>query len=165
MPAYGCSCDVYRHWHIWGVTVLVTYFLQCLLHQVRKLDAAIRKEEKEAASAAKICNVDGVDGVVMDGKADIENKRKRKRRGGAENEEENDVSSDAAKLESMGYRELQALAKARGLNANGSKKDVMQRLLSAPATFVATVDGGVQDKTEAAGGMFIYTFFILLIGG
>ncbi|CAM0881176.1 unnamed protein product [Alopecurus aequalis] len=118
---------------------------------VRKLDAAIRKEEKEAASAADICNVDGVNGVVMDGKADGENKRKRKRCGGGENEEENDVSLDAAKLESTGYRELQALAKARGLNANGSKKDVMQRLLSTPATSVTTVDSVVQDKKDPAG--------------
>jgi poly [ADP-ribose] polymerase len=145
--------------------VLVTYFPQCLLHQVRKLDAAIRKEEKEAASAAEICNADGVDGVVMDGKADGDNKRKRKRGGGAENEEENDVSLDAAKLESMGYRELQALAKARGFSANGSKKDVMQRLLSTPATSVAIVDCGLQDKKEAAGGLFVCSFSIIVIGG
>lgn len=117
---------------------------------VKKLDAAICKEEKEAASAAQICNVDGADGVVMDGKGDDDNKRKRKRRGGGENEDRNDVSSDAAKLEGMGYRELQALAKARGLNANGSKKDLMERLLSTLATSGATVDGGVQDKKEAA---------------
>ncbi|KAM0878797.1 hypothetical protein ACQ4PT_034651 [Festuca glaucescens] len=118
---------------------------------LRKLDAAIRKEEKGAAPAAEICNADGIDGVVMDGEADGDNERKRKRCAGADNEEENDVPSDAVKLESMGYRELQALAKARGLNANGSKKDVMQRLLSTPATSVATVDGGVQDKKEASG--------------
>ena len=146
------------------MTVLATYFLQCLLHQVRKLDAAIRKEEKEAASAAKICNVDGVDGVVMDGKADIENKRKRKRRGGAENEEENDVSSDAAKLESMGYRELQALARARGLAANGVKKDVIERLLSSPANSAALADGGVQGKKKVAKGQLIYEFLILVTG-
>ncbi|KAM0850930.1 hypothetical protein ACQ4PT_052762 [Festuca glaucescens] len=118
---------------------------------VRKLDAAIRKEEKGSAPAAEICNADGMDGVVMDGEADGDNKRKRKRRDEADNEEENGVPLDAVKLESMGYRELQALAKARGLNANGSKKDVMQRLLSTPATSVATVDGGVQDKKEASG--------------
>ncbi|KAK1664754.1 hypothetical protein QYE76_052913 [Lolium multiflorum] len=119
---------------------------------VRKLDAAIRKEEKEPAPpAAETCNADDMDGVAMDGEADGDSKRKRKRRAGADNKEENGVPSDAVKLESMGYRELQALAKARGLNANGSKKDVVQRLLSTPATSVATVDAGVQDKKEASG--------------
>ncbi|XP_020173780.1 poly [ADP-ribose] polymerase 2 [Aegilops tauschii subsp. strangulata] len=114
---------------------------------VLRLDAAIREEGKVAASAAEICNVDGIDGVVMDGKAEGKSKRKRKRHGEGENEEENDIL-DAAKLQSMGYRELQALAKARGLNANGGKKDVLQRLLSSPATSV--VDRGVQDKKEVA---------------
>jgi poly [ADP-ribose] polymerase len=141
---------------------LATYFLRCLLHQVRKLDAAIGKEEKEPAPAAEICNADGMDGVVMDGEADGDNKRKRKRCAGADNEEENGVPLDPVKLESMGSRELQALAKTRGLNANGSKKDVMQRLLSTPATSVATV---VQDKKEASGGLFICSFCILFIGG
>jgi poly [ADP-ribose] polymerase len=144
---------------------LATYFLRCLLHQVRKLDAAIGKEEKEPAPAAEICNADGMDGVAMDGEPDGDSKRKRKRRAGADNEEENGVPLDAVKLESMGYRELQALAKARGLNANGSKKDVMQRLLSTPATSVPTVDAGVQDKKEASGGLFICSFCILFIGG
>ncbi|KAF7088697.1 hypothetical protein CFC21_091777 [Triticum aestivum] len=119
----------------------------CLWICVLRLDAAIREEGKEAASAAEICNVDGIDGVVMDGKAEGKSKRKRKRHGEGENEEENDIL-DAAKLQSMGYRELQALAKARGLNANGGKKDVLQRLLSSPATSV--VDRGVQDKKEVA---------------
>lgn len=135
-----------------GIVVMI-YFLQCLFHQVLRLEAAIRKEEKEAASAAEMCNVDGIDGVVMDGKAEGKSKRKRKRRGEGENEEENDMS-DAAKLESMGYRELQALAKARGLNANGGKKDVLQRLLSSSATSV--VDCGIQDKKEVAEGLFVY---------
>ncbi|KAE8775369.1 Poly [Hordeum vulgare] len=93
---------------------------------VLRLDAAIHKDEKEAASAAEMCNVDGIGGVVMDGKEEGKSKRKRKRRGEGEIEEENDISN-AAKLESMGYRELQALARARGLNANGGKKDVLQR--------------------------------------
>ncbi|KAE8807688.1 Poly [Hordeum vulgare] len=44
--------------------------------------------------------------------------------------------------------EMQALARARGLNANGGKKDVLQRLLSIPATSV--VDCGIQDKKEVA---------------
>jgi hypothetical protein len=52
-----------------------------------------------------------MDGVVMDGEADGDNKRKRKRCAGANNEEENGVPSDPVKLESMGYHELQALAK------------------------------------------------------
>ncbi|KAE8795094.1 Poly (ADP-ribose) polymerase 2-A [Hordeum vulgare] len=50
----------------------------------------------------------------------------------------------------MGYREMQALARARGLNANGGKKDVLHRLLSSPATSV--VDCGIQDKKEVAEG-------------
>ncbi|KAI4989285.1 hypothetical protein ZWY2020_036602 [Hordeum vulgare] len=48
----------------------------------------------------------------------------------------------------MGYREMQALARARGLNANGGKKDVLHRLLSSPATSV--VDCGIQDKKAVA---------------
>lgn len=54
----------------------------------------------------------------------------------------------------MGYREMQALARARGLNANGGKKDVLHRLLSSPATSV--VDCGIQDKKEVAEGLFVY---------
>ena len=73
--------------------VLVIYFLQCPFHQVLRLDAAIRKEEKEAASAAEMCNVDGIGGVVIDDKAEGKRKRKRKRRGDGEIEEENDMSN------------------------------------------------------------------------
>ncbi|XP_047060524.1 poly [ADP-ribose] polymerase 2-A-like isoform X2 [Lolium rigidum] len=120
---------------------------------VRKLDAAIRKEEKEPAPpAAETCNADGMDGVVMDGEADSDNKRKRKRRAGADNEEENGVPSDAVKLEGMGYRELQVLARARGLAANGTKKDVIERLLSTPANSAPLADGAVQDKKKVAKG-------------
>lgn len=90
--------------------------------------------------------MDGVDGVVLDGKGGDRNERKRKRRG----EEKNDTSWDVAKLEGMSYRELQALAKARKLNANGSKKDVIQRLLS---TSVEAVDHDAQDKKELAEGV------------
>ncbi|KAI4997872.1 hypothetical protein ZWY2020_053214 [Hordeum vulgare] len=54
--------------------------------------------------------------------------------------------------ESMGYREMQALARARGLNANGGKKDVLQRLLSIRGTSV--VDCGIQDKKEVVEGKY-----------
>lgn len=67
-----------------------------------------------------------------------------------------DVMLDAAQLQGMGYRELQALAKARGLAANGIKKDVIERLLSTPANSVAVADGGFQDKKKLAKGLLIY---------
>ncbi|KAG2588656.1 hypothetical protein PVAP13_5NG227300 [Panicum virgatum] len=48
----------------------------------------------------------------------------------------------------MSYRELQGVAKSRGLAANGSKKDVIERLLLVPAN--ATDD--VQDEKRAPKG-------------
>ncbi|KAE8767990.1 Poly [Hordeum vulgare] len=60
---------------------------------VLRLDAAIRKEEKEAVPAAEMCNLDGIGGVVIDGKAEGKSKRKRKRHGEGEVEEENDMSN------------------------------------------------------------------------
>ncbi|KAF0934541.1 hypothetical protein E2562_025636 [Oryza meyeriana var. granulata] len=120
---------------------------------VRRLDAAIRKEEKAAASAAaKEANAGGVDGVVVDGKGNGEDKKKRKRRSDGEDDDNNESLFDAGKLEGMGYGELQALAKSRGLAANGSKKEVMERLLSAPSSAGAVTDGGVQDKKKIAQG-------------
>lgn len=120
---------------------------------VRRLDAAIRKGEKDAVSAAaKAAAADGVDVVVMDGEGNGENRRKRKSPGDGEDEENGDASLDAAKLEDMAYRELQALAKARGLAANGSKKEVIERLLSAPANAVAVADGGFEDKKKVVKG-------------
>ncbi|KAI5001959.1 hypothetical protein ZWY2020_026609 [Hordeum vulgare] len=117
------------------------------LGHVLRLDAAIHKDEKEAASAAEMCNVDGIGGVVMDGKEEGKSKRKRKQRGEGEIEEENDISN-AAKLESMGYRELQALARARGLNANGGKKDVLQ---SCSATWLCMKNGeGANNYTSCS---------------
>ncbi|XP_052161977.1 poly [ADP-ribose] polymerase 2-A [Oryza glaberrima] len=110
---------------------------------VRRLDAAIRKEEEEAAvSAAAKEEADA--GGVVDGEGNGEDKRKRKRRG--DGEDVDNSESDAAKLEGMSYRELQALAKSRGLAANGSKKEVIERLLCAPSD----TDGGVQDKKKIA---------------
>ncbi|KAK3164340.1 hypothetical protein QOZ80_1AG0016250 [Eleusine coracana subsp. coracana] len=115
---------------------------------VRRLDAAI-SEEKVAATAAATAEVDG-DGAVMDGKGNGGNERKRRRTGDGEEEGKGDASSEATKLEGMGYRELQGLAKARGLAANGGKKELLKRLLLAPVNAVAVVDGGVQDKKEAS---------------
>ncbi|XP_015693725.1 poly [ADP-ribose] polymerase 2-A isoform X2 [Oryza brachyantha] len=111
---------------------------------VRRLDAAIRKEEKAAAKEAD------AGGVVVDGEGNGEDRRKRKRSGDGEDEDADE--SDAAKLEGMGYRELQALAKSRGLAANGSKKEVMERLLSTPSNAGAVTDGGIQDKKKIAQG-------------
>uniref|UniRef100_A0A0A9DWY2 Poly [ADP-ribose] polymerase n=1 Tax=Arundo donax TaxID=35708 RepID=A0A0A9DWY2_ARUDO len=120
---------------------------------VRRLDAAIRKEEKGGvAAAAKAADGDGADGVVIDGEANGENRMKRKRAGDGEEEGNGDASLEAAKLEGMGYRELQGLAKTRGLAANGTKKELLERLLSAPANAMAVADDGVQDKKEAAKG-------------
>jgi poly [ADP-ribose] polymerase len=65
------------------------------------------------------------------------------------------VTPDATQLEGMGYHELQALARARGLAANGIKKDVIERLLSTPANSVPLADGAVQDKKKVAKGWFI----------
>jgi poly [ADP-ribose] polymerase 2/3/4 len=133
-------------------------FLFCIIdvavvtfHQVRRLDAAIRKEEKNAAAAAAATAPADGDGTVMDGEGNGGNKRKRKRTGDREEKGNGDASSEAVKLEGMGYRELQGLAKVRGIPANGGKKELLQRLLSAPA--VAGADGAVQDKMEATTGL------------
>ena len=75
-----------------------------------------------------------------------------------------DAMLDAAQLEGVGYRELQALARARGLAANGVKKDVIERLLSSPANSAALADGGVQGKKKVAKGQLIYEFLILVTG-
>ncbi|KAL6884697.1 hypothetical protein ACP4OV_010633 [Aristida adscensionis] len=120
---------------------------------VRRLDAAIRKEEKDAAAvAAKAADGGGAHGVSVDGEANADNKRKRRRTGYEEVQGNGDVSVDPAKLEDMGYRELQVLAEARGVSANGSKKDVIERLLSAPSDAVAVADGGVHDGSKTGKG-------------
>ncbi|XP_062198362.1 poly [ADP-ribose] polymerase 2-like isoform X2 [Phragmites australis] len=119
---------------------------------VRRLDAAIRKEEKAAISKAADGDGVAVDGAVVDGEGNGENNKKRKRPADGEDEGNGDLSLDADELEGMGYRELQALAKARGLAVNGSKKDIIERLLSAPADGAVAADGGGQDKKEAAKG-------------
>ncbi|PUZ56698.1 hypothetical protein GQ55_5G348500 [Panicum hallii var. hallii] len=113
---------------------------------VRRLDAAIRKEEKPAVAAA----ADG-DGVAADGKGNGGGKgNKRKRTCDGEEEGNGDASLEAAKLEGMSYPELQGLAKSRGLAANGSKKDVIERLLLAPAN---ATDGVQDEKTVPKGGV------------
>ncbi|CAO2202890.1 unnamed protein product [Urochloa humidicola] len=118
---------------------------------VRRLDAAIRKEE-EAGVAGAAADGDGVaaDGVVVDGKGDVGNKKKRKRSGDVKEEGNGDAFLEEAKLEGMSYRELQGLAKSRGLAANGSKKDVIERLLSAPAN---ATDGVQEEKRAPKGGV------------
>ena len=122
---------------------------QCIFHQVRRLDAAIRKEEEAAVAAAA---ADG-DGVVVDGEGNggCKANKKRKRTGDGVEEGNGDASLEAAKLEGMSYRELQGVAKSRGLAANGSKKDVIERLLLVPAN--ATDD--VQDEKRAPKGLII----------
>ncbi|KAK8452748.1 hypothetical protein SEVIR_5G162200v4 [Setaria viridis] len=116
---------------------------------VRRLDAAIRKEEK-AALAAAAADGDGIaaDGMVVDGKGNGGDNKKRKRSRNGEEEGSGDASLEVAKLEGMSYRELQGLAKSRGLAANGNKKDVIERLLSAPAN----ATDGVQDEKRAPKG-------------
>ncbi|XP_021313014.1 poly [ADP-ribose] polymerase 2 isoform X1 [Sorghum bicolor] len=122
---------------------------------VRRLDAAICKDEKIAVAAAATEVADGygvaVDGVLVDGKGNGRN-NKRKRSGDGDEEGNGDTSIDLAKLEGMSYRELQGLAKARGLAANGGKKDVIQRLLSATVDPVAVADGGPQGEKEVIKG-------------
>nr|CAB3477136.1 unnamed protein product [Digitaria exilis] len=117
---------------------------------VRRLDAAVRKEEKAAVAAAAANAADGdvstaADCLVMDGDENGGVNKKRKRSGDREEEGNGTGSLEAAKLEGMSYRELQGLAKSRGLAANGSKKDVMERLLLAPANSA----DGVQDDKRA----------------
>ncbi|XP_062210305.1 poly [ADP-ribose] polymerase 2-A-like [Phragmites australis] len=119
---------------------------------VRRLDAAIRREEKAAISKAADGDDVVADGAVVDGKENGKNTKKRKRPGDGEDEGNGDLSLDAAKLEDMSYRDLQALAKARGLAANGSKKNVIELLLLAPADATVAADVGVQDKKEAGKG-------------
>ena len=110
---------------------------------MRRLDAAIRKKEEAAVAAAA---ADG-DGVVVDGEGNggCKANKKRKRTGDGVEEGNGDASLEAAKLEGMSYRELQGVAKSQGLAANGSKKDVIERLLLVPAN--ATDD--VQDEKRA----------------
>lgn len=125
---------------------------------MRRLDAAIRKEEK-AALAAAAADGDGIaaDGMVVDGKGNGGDNKKRKRSRNGEEEGSGDASLEVAKLEGMSYRELQGLAKSRGLAANGNKKDVIERLLSAPAN----ATDGVQDEKRAPKGLLIYFFLFL----
>ena len=111
--------------------------------------------EEKAAVAAAAADGDGVaaDGVVVDGEGNGggEGSKKRKRTGDGEEEGNGDASLEAAKLEGMSYRELQGVAKSQGLAANGSKKDVIERLLLVPAN--ATDD--VQDEKRAPKGLII----------
>lgn len=145
LPREKCACVPF-------VLFSIGFMLQPLFHQVQRLDAAISEEKVAAAVVTTEAVADG-DGMVMDGEGDGGNKRKRRKTGGGEEEGNGDASSEAAKLEGMGYRELQGLAKARGLAANGGKKELLKRLLSAPVNAVAAVDGGVQDKKEASTGL------------
>ncbi|KAJ1283807.1 hypothetical protein BS78_03G155000 [Paspalum vaginatum] len=119
---------------------------------VRRLDAAIRKEKAGVVAAApKAADGDGVgiDGVVVNGKGNAgDDSKKRKRSSDGEEKGNDDASLDAAKLEGMSYRGLQALAKARGFPANGSKKDVIERLLSAPADPAAVKEKAGVGKVE-----------------
>ncbi|CAO2184642.1 unnamed protein product [Urochloa humidicola] len=119
---------------------------------VRRLDAAIRKEEKAGVAGAAAADGDGVaaDGGVVDGKGNVGNSKKRKRSGDVEEEGTDDASLEEAKLEGMSYRELQGLAKSRGVAANGSKKDVIERLLLAPAN---ATDGVQEEKRAPKGGV------------
>ncbi|KAF8772791.1 hypothetical protein HU200_005378 [Digitaria exilis] len=121
---------------------------------VRRLDAAIRKEEEAAVAAAAANAADGdaiiaADGLVLDGEGNGGGNKKRKRSGDREEEGNGNGSLEVAKLEGMSYRELQGLAKSRGLAANGSKKDVVERLLLAPAN---SADGVQDDKRAPKGG-------------
>lgn len=126
---------------------------------MRRLDAAICKDEKIAAAAAATEVADGygvaVDGVLVDGKGNGGNNKKRKRSRDGDEEGNGDTSIDLAKLEGMSYRELQGLAKARGLAANGGKKGVIQKLLSATADPAADADGGPQGEKEVIKGLFV----------
>nr|CAB3477137.1 unnamed protein product [Digitaria exilis] len=112
--------------------------------------AAIRKEEKAAvaATAAKAVDGDAISTaagclVVPDDEGNGEGNKKRKRSNDGEEEGNSNGSLEAAKLEGMSYRELQGLAKSRGLAANGSKKHVIERLLLASAN---PTDGVQDDK-------------------
>lgn len=125
---------------------------------VRRLDAAIRKEEKAAVVAVAVEAADadfvGIDDVVMDDNGSSRNNKdkKRKRSGNGEEEGNGRASLQAAKLESMSYRELQGLAKARGFSANRSKKDVIESLLSAYDDPAAVADGDLKRKKKTVKG-------------
>jgi hypothetical protein len=131
--------------------ILVTLLLQCPLPQVRRLDAAICEAEKAVVAAAPTSVANGYD-VAVDGKRNGGN-NKRKRSGDGGEEGNGDTCTDVTKLEGMSYRELQGLAKARGVAANGGKKDVIQRLLSATADPAAVADGGPQGEKEVIKGL------------
>ncbi|AQK91521.1 Poly [Zea mays] len=117
---------------------------------VRRLDAAICEAEKAVVAAAPTSVANGYD-VAVDGKRNGGN-NKRKRSGDGGEEGNGDTCTDVTKLEGMSYRELQGLAKARGVAANGGKKDVIQRLLSATADPAAVADGGPQGEKEVIKG-------------
>lgn len=125
---------------------------------VRRLDAAIRKEEKAAVVAVAVEAADadfvGIDDVVMDDNGSSRNNKdkKRKRSGNGEEEGNGRASLQAAKLESMSYCELQGLAKARGFSANRSKKDVIESLLSAYDDPAAVADGDLKRKKKTVKG-------------
>jgi poly [ADP-ribose] polymerase 2/3/4 len=85
--------------------------------------AAIRKEGKGVVAAATTT-------AVVDDTGDGVDKRNRNGAGDVEDDDNSDAPLDAAKLEGMGYRKLQGLAKAQGLAATGSKKELLERLLS-----------------------------------
>uniref|UniRef100_O50017 Poly [ADP-ribose] polymerase 2 n=1 Tax=Zea mays TaxID=4577 RepID=PARP2_MAIZE len=117
---------------------------------VRRLDAAICEAEKAVVAAAPTSVANGYD-VAVDGKRNCGN-NKRKRSGDGGEEGNGDTCTDVTKLEGMSYRELQGLAKARGVAANGGKKDVIQRLLSATAGPAAVADGGPLGAKEVIKG-------------
>ncbi|XP_057963916.1 poly [ADP-ribose] polymerase 2 [Malania oleifera] len=82
---------------------------------VRRLESALRKENKESTGAA--------DGSVS-------KKREREYQDGDSNEPEKTKAIE--KFRDMGVRQLREQATLRGISANGSKKELLQRLCDAP---------------------------------
>lgn len=113
---------------------------------MRRLESALRKEKKAEAAAAAVS-----DGAA----ANAGKKRKRDELAGdgdvdGEGDgDRNGVIGDVEKLLEMGIRELREMAKARGVPANGSKRELAERLCSSSSS-------SAEDKDERKGNAGSY---------
>uniref|UniRef100_A0A6V7PG07 Poly [ADP-ribose] polymerase n=1 Tax=Ananas comosus var. bracteatus TaxID=296719 RepID=A0A6V7PG07_ANACO len=105
---------------------------------VRRLDSVLRKEKKAEEAAA----------AVSDGAAENTGRKRRRDEEAGDGDGEGDgdgngVIGDVEKLLEMGIRELREMAKARGVPANGSKRELAERLCSSSSS--------AEDKDERKG--------------
>lgn len=103
----------------------------------------LRKEKKaeEAAAAA----------AVSDGAAANAGKKRRRDQDAGDGDRQGDgdgngVIGDVEKLLEMGVRELREMAKAQGVPANGSKRELAERLCSSSSSSAEDKDEGKGDS-------------------